>query len=134
MDKNYWNNYYLQNLKKFPPSSFSKFVLDYLTPNMKLLDIGCGNGRDSIFFSENKIETIGIDFSETIIDFLTRTNKNKNLSFNQINLSKISYELKDIKVDAAYCRFILHAIDKTTEDRLIEWIENNTNSFLFDRN
>ena len=32
-----------------------------------LIDIGCGNGRDSIFFSKNNFHVTGIDISQKAI-------------------------------------------------------------------
>ena len=66
--KNYWNSYYKNELKNFKNSDFSKFVLKKLKQKTSLIDIGCGNGRDSFFFSKNKIDTIGLDSSKKIIN------------------------------------------------------------------
>ena len=48
----YWDNYYV-NSKKFQPSSFARLVLKKIKIkskyNRKMIDIGCGNGRDSFF-------------------------------------------------------------------------------------
>ena len=51
---NYWNNYY-GDKKKFRESSFARFVFKKIKKrkNLKIVDIGCGNGRDSLFFSKN---------------------------------------------------------------------------------
>ena len=46
---NYWNNYY-DNFEKFKESSFARFVKKKIKKNSKIIDIGCGNGRDSFFF------------------------------------------------------------------------------------
>ena len=54
--KYYWNKYYKQN--KFlnsKPSNFSKFCYNKFIKKVKnknILDIGCGNARDAIFFSK----------------------------------------------------------------------------------
>lgn len=76
-DTAYWNAYYQQKpqiLNKC--SSFAGEMLKVIgnqttTGEPKyLLDLGCGNGRDSIFFAENKIHVVGIDASNAAIEML----------------------------------------------------------------
>ena len=48
---NYWDNFYIKK-NKIKESSFARFVLNKVRKNKvkkSLIDIGCGNGRDSIF-------------------------------------------------------------------------------------
>ena len=35
--------------------------MSYIEPNKTLLDLGCGNGRDSKFFINNKLNVVGVD-------------------------------------------------------------------------
>jgi len=53
-----------------PNSSFSEFVLNYIKEpsGRSLLDIGCGDGRDSVYFANNKIQTEGIDLSTSALN------------------------------------------------------------------
>ena len=55
---NYWNGIYKNNTITLKESSFAQFCMQYLEKNYSLLDIGCGNGRDSIFFASNGIPII----------------------------------------------------------------------------
>ena len=55
MDKNFWEQYYSINKEPFQPSSFAREVIQNISKNSTLLDVGCGNGRDSIFFANNSI-------------------------------------------------------------------------------
>ena len=45
MDKSYWESYYTKIQKPFDSSTFAKFVLNKMTPNQTIIDLGCGNGR-----------------------------------------------------------------------------------------
>ena len=45
---NYWDNYY-SNIANIKESSFARFVKKRIKKNSELIDIGCGNGRDSFF-------------------------------------------------------------------------------------
>ena len=85
MDIEYWENYYKDNNEPFLPSDFASYVLNKLDQYSTLVDVGCGNGRDSIFFSKNNIKTVGIDQSENIINSL-KNYENKFLKFEQTTL------------------------------------------------
>ena len=49
-DKEYWVKYYKVNSKPAEASSFAEFILPKLDVNKNLIELGCGNDRDSIFF------------------------------------------------------------------------------------
>jgi cyclopropane fatty-acyl-phospholipid synthase-like methyltransferase len=104
----YWNNFY----KKFSlqsESNFAKFVIKIIKKNKTLIDIGCGNGRDTFFFIKKNIKALGIDKSITAIS------KNKNqINFKNINILKNYKKIKQ-KFDYIYARFFLHAIGKSEE-------------------
>ena len=59
MDKSYWESYYTKIQKPFDSSTFAKFVLNKMTPNQTIIDLGCGNGRDSIYLQKTKFELQG---------------------------------------------------------------------------
>ena len=66
---NYWETYYGKN-SKFKESSFARFVFNKIKGKKKyknLIDIGCGNGRDSIFFNKKNLDVLGIDISTSAI-------------------------------------------------------------------
>ena len=72
MDLEYWEKYYQDNKLPFEPSDFSKYVVSKINKNSRLIDLGCGNGRDSLFFADNKILTFGIDQSKKAIKALQK--------------------------------------------------------------
>ena len=106
--KNYWDGFYLGGDAPVSPSNFSEFVLNYIKDKKSLLDIGCGNGRDSLFFESNGINVISVDNSKNI-DFIG----NKN-NFHIIDVEKINF-----KVDVYYARFFIHAISEEILDKLL---------------
>jgi len=126
MDIEYWENYYKDNNEPFLPSDFASYVLNKLDQNSTLVDVGCGNGRDSIFFSTNNIKTVGIDQSENIINSL-KNYENKFLKFEQADIKNI----KNKKFDYAYCRFLLHSINEEEELTLLEWLYRNIKKNIF---
>ena len=114
MDKKYWNEYYKSNYKPFKPSNFSTFVLENLPAGSSIIDIGCGNGRDSLYFANNEIYTTGVDQSTVIINNLKKY-ENKYLDFIDLDLS----ELPNKHFENAYCRFLFNSINQDKENIII---------------
>ena len=79
-----WNKVYSNNLSFFGDEP-SKFALicheDFVKHKVKkILELGCGQGRDSIFFASKGLEVYAIDSSKVAIENLTA--KTKELSLN----------------------------------------------------
>lgn len=124
----FWDSYYKRKISTFPNSAFSTYCLNYLNKESTLIDVGCGDGRDSLFFSRNHIYTTGIDFSSEVI------NQNKKFENDYLNFLNIDLNLIDKynkKFDFAYCRFLFHAINEDVEDILLKWIAKNISSCIF---
>ena len=119
--KNYWNFFYNKG-KKFKESSFSRFTLKNINKlkNDKLIDIGCGNGRDSLYFNKKGLDVLGIDISKAAIDMNNLT-KNKKLSFLKFDIEKDNMYKK---FDYIYSRFFIHAITVNGEDKFIKLVNN----------
>lgn len=125
-DKEYWNEYYKQNSKPNKASSFAEFILPKLTKNKCLIELGCGNGRDSIYFSQNDLNVIAVDQVCDEIDYLNDNHKNDNVTFvcgDFTNLANNDNDLiKDSKFDYVYSRFTFHSINEKKENRTLNWI------------
>lgn len=126
-DTVYWNAYY----RKQPSilSTCSSFARDMLSvmkaqevegqDTKYLLDLGCGNGRDSVFFAENGIHVIGIDASNVAIEILEQTHgSEEHLEFMCDDFVTASV-LFHREYDYCYSRFTLHAISERQEQQLI---------------
>ena len=50
--KKYWDKFYSEKKAPVKSSSFAKFSLRFIKDkkNDILIDVGCGNGRDTLFF------------------------------------------------------------------------------------
>ena len=67
-DYQYWQNYYTLNKAPIQPSPFAEFIYtNYIYTQTKkmeyqtIIDIGCGNGRDSIYFHSKGLKVHGVD-------------------------------------------------------------------------
>ena len=125
---NYWNKYYRKDIK-LKESSFARFVKKKIRVNSEIIDIGCGNGRDSFFFSKNKFKVTAIDISKNAIK-VNSLKTNKNLKFLEFDIGK--NKLKK-KFDVFYCRFFIHAINNEDENKLMLFLKKNKkkNSLAF---
>ena len=126
--KSFWDDYYRNKKLVFSNSDFSKLVKPYLKENSSIIDIGCGDGRDSIYFAKNKLFTEGIDISKKAIE-INKQYENKFLKFTVLDLKNINSFNKFY--DFAYCRFLFHAINEDIENDLLIWMSNNIKSSIF---
>lgn len=118
-DKDYWNRYYENELAKGEPSLFAKFVGEKVHKNKELLELGCGNGRDSKYFAELGLCVTAIDGSDIAIKGLQENNKVKNARFYCDDfVTAISIYSK--QYDYIYSRFSLHAITEKQEEELFK--------------
>ena len=85
MDKKYWEEYYK---KEFPKESLEKSSFaDFCSENyikegsLTLCDVGCGSGRDTIYFSTLGLNTIAIDQTTySLRQNISIFNKSKNIA------------------------------------------------------
>lgn len=117
-DTNYWNNYYKKGEVTTLPSSFACTIGESLEPGKSMLELGCGNGRDSIYFMNLGLNVTAIDASDYIIQDLKQKYKNRNIWFvcDDFVCSTI---VKAAQYHYIYSRFTLHAIDERQEDELL---------------
>ena len=105
----HWNKFY-KTFNVGRETSFARFVLKKINKKKSILEIGCGNGRDTFFFSKNKINITGIDISRIAI----KKNKIKNnISFQCFDFCKKKILKKNF--DYIYARFFIHAINEKQE-------------------
>ncbi len=122
-EQSYWEEYYAKHRTNETPSLFAKFVEPFIIDGTSLLELGCGNARDSIFFAKsNKVNVTALDQCQNQINFL-----------NSLGQSNINFEFSDFtnyvsahkKFDFVYSRFTLHSVDKQGEQRTFNNTYNN---------
>lgn len=121
-DTAYWNQYYnsISHIKTEPSKFARDIVTEYITCTDKsLIDLGCGNGRDSLFFASQGLQVIGIDASDAAIAKLRKDIDMKNTLFICDDFVN-STALYQKEVDYVYSRFTMHAITKESERKVLE--------------
>ncbi|GAB5552439.1 MAG: hypothetical protein Sapg2KO_20300 [Saprospiraceae bacterium] len=127
MDKEYWSNYYLNQRQDRQPTLFAKHIIEnYIKDeHSKLIELGCGNGRDSIYFSKRALNVVAVDQVKEEIDFLqNQFNKNKNIKFISSDFCELG---KEEIYDIVYSRFTLHSITSAQQSRVLNWAFNQLN-------
>ena len=119
-DKEYWNNYYSEMKgEKNEPSEFARLISPRLQTGSHILELGCGNGRDSLFFLSENHNVIAVDGSDYAIEMLKKVTRNEdNVLFVCDDFVKCN-TLYQMKYDCIYSRFTLHAITEDQENELL---------------
>jgi len=113
MNREYWVNFY-KKFKIYFPTDFAKFCLRFIPKEATILDIGCGNGRDSYFFAKKGFEVIGIDYAY-------RPKSRRNAFFIKIDFKDFIAVYNN--QDVVYTRFFIHSISNEEIDVLLKWVK-----------
>jgi ubiquinone/menaquinone biosynthesis C-methylase UbiE len=128
---NYWNQFYGRSgqVGAIWPSQFAAFVLGEIDRQEDLIDVGCGTGRDALFFASHGLKVVGLDASEAAIRICTSLQRDSGMkSVNFIHGSVDDADLLDqvsqyrtSRAPTVYARFFLHAISDEQEDRFLSF-------------
>ena len=120
--ESYWDGYYAKAVSApLAPSQFAAFVAGEFPDTDLIVDIGCGNGRDSIFFANLGYSVIGIDASASAIQKCRQQCQTAQfincLIADAIQDSRFNEKRLLHNHVVAYSRFFLHAIDIAEEEQ-----------------
>ncbi|MDA9123454.1 methyltransferase domain-containing protein [Paracoccaceae bacterium] len=128
--ENYWNRYYSDKKNLSLPSQFATFILNEFFQKNRFVDIGCGDGRDSLFFATYGKKVLGLDGSSSAINFCQNKALEKSLSeasFQQLQINDsnecdtfVAKNHKNWSGSLLYARFFLHAIDEVAEQNFLQ--------------
>lgn len=126
MDKNYWKNIYSKQSEGEQPSLFARYIVDtHVVDKRNLIELGCGNGRDAIFFANANANVTAVDQCDNIIELLNhRFQKVDNIKFKCLDFTRMD---DAAKFDIVYSRFTLHSISKSQENDVLSWAYRNLN-------
>ena len=110
------------------PSSMARIFLQMFPPHegQTLLDIGCGEGRDSIFFARNGYQVRGFDFSKDGVNKSLAWAKELKLSINFFQADINNYRLEK-SYDAVFASGALHYIPQHLRNETISNYKQFTN-------
>lgn len=112
LNKEYWEGFYANNLDDIKgPSSFALFCFDRCRGNESLVDLCCGNGRDSYYFA-TKLGVVGVDANTQPLNI-------GRASFVRTTIEE--YMLGNTPPDIVYTRFGFHAIAHDAQEQILNW-------------
>lgn len=130
-EKNYWNGFY-SKFNVTHPSQFCVMTAVEVKPEKSIVEFGCGNGRDSVYFASKGFTVFACDLSKDAIaknEETAAAMKGANLNFEVVDASnkdqvgaviEKAREAAESDSITAYSRFFLHSIDESQEDLFIE--------------
>lgn len=117
--KKRWDDTYKLR-KMVSPLDFTMKAFAYLQkkPGCSILDIGCGDGRDSLFFAEKGLRVTAIDFSAEAIKRVTTANP----AIDAHVMDILAMNFPDASFDAIYAHLSLHYFDDVQTDAVFDVI------------
>jgi adenylylsulfate kinase-like enzyme/SAM-dependent methyltransferase len=111
----HWARYYSAvDNAPLEPSSFATLVGERLPAGSRVLEIGCGNGRDSAHLARSGHHVVGLDAAPAAIDLCRRTHDGSGAEFVAGPLAEHADGWED-GFDVLYTRFVLHAMTEAEE-------------------
>lgn len=80
---------YILKVQKYAPVPEREKFITLVKPGGKILDAGCGSGRDANYFASKGFVVTGIDLSETLLAYATET-AHPNTRFLKMDLRNIA--------------------------------------------
>lgn len=128
-EKDYWNTFY-SRFNVSIPSTWCVTTAIEADRTIPIVEFGCGNGRDSIYFATHGYTVYGCDLSAEAIKHNNEKAENlEHLEFFQADVSvaeqvteviekaRSSLEGQGSSNVTVYTRFFLHSIDQTQQDK-----------------
>jgi ubiquinone/menaquinone biosynthesis C-methylase UbiE len=89
------------DITRYKPWPESKRFISTLPKGSRVLDLGCGNGRNSIYLAKEGMEVVGIDFSKALLRIVS----------NKVEWKEVHENVGLIMGDCAWLPFKNHSFD-----------------------
>jgi adenylylsulfate kinase-like enzyme/SAM-dependent methyltransferase len=113
----HWGAFYNERSAPQKPSPYAQQVASILAGRTKLIEIGCGNGRDACFFASEGHDVTAIDRSAEAVE--AARSARSSAQFLAGTLPELSQDLA-APFDVAYSRFVIHAMPLPEEEKLLD--------------
>ena len=142
----HWEDFYTSNNGENKPSPFAVFVEGKIRSSSLVIDVGCGNGRDSNFFLNKGHSVIALDGSEAAVNRLSELFRGRqnfmvgkhvfgedlHTLVGRVNDFVRSFALSSPPNVVIYNRFFIHAINEVAESAFLDWISSKPSGFVLE--
>ncbi len=110
------------------PSKMCLRVLELIPPTtrLKLLDIGCGEGKDAVFFARNGYDVTAFDISDAGIEKTKRLADNAGIQVKVFKADILDYRL-DTNFDILFSSGVLHYVKPQLREEIFSNYKQFTN-------
>lgn len=123
-DAAYWERYYRAHREPGDPSRFARHVAErHLTPGARLLELGCGNGRDAVYLAGRGAHVVAVDRCEPEVAFLAERHGSDTLGFVCADFTRLTGAEGVVALrcfDVIYARFTLHSVARVGQQRVVD--------------
>lgn len=115
-DSKWWSKFYSNKeksvpfFKNIPDENLVSYLNSGILKKGKVLDIGCGYGRNSLYLAQNGFEVYGIDFARTSIEWGEQLAREKSISVNFLCQSIFDFQHEPEYFDFIYDSGCFHHI------------------------
>lgn len=111
------------------PSFMCLEVLRILPPDrpLRVLDVGCGEGKDAVFFAKNGYKVSAFDITQSGIDKAKRLAERHGVGIDFFRADILDYRL-DKAFDVIFCSGVLHYIPEKLRGEVLENWKRHTSS------
>jgi adenylylsulfate kinase-like enzyme/2-polyprenyl-3-methyl-5-hydroxy-6-metoxy-1,4-benzoquinol methylase len=115
----HWSGFYRKQSRVPPPSPFALDCRARLREGERLLELGCGNGRDAFYFDDLGLRVTAIDRSPEAIEACRAAAAGRDIAFLRCDAAGVADEVAP-GFDIVYSRFSLHAMTRAEEDGALD--------------
>lgn len=124
----FWENEYLNKEKSTfgNPSKEVEDIVSLLPKGAKVLDVGCGDGRHSLYLATLGYQVDAFDISENAINKIDYLKERNNLNIKTFVCDVLDFEFK-YKYDLIIVHGVLQFIKRDKQPEIIELLKRWTN-------
>ena len=99
-----------------------------LKSHFNVLDLGCGEGRNSFFIKEKVSKLTAVDISSDALSKLIEYSNDKKIDIETFESDALEFMKKSDNYDSIYCINLLQKLNKSKTFNLINLIKEKTNN------
>ena len=107
------------------PSAFGREVRALLAPGARVLELGCGEGRDSVYFATCGCDVTGVDIAAAGLDKAQRLARAHGVTVRWVR-GDAAHDLPEGPFDLVYSCGVIHYVPRAQRPRLFRHLKART--------